>query len=430
MNVELRCRDARRMDDPVTRGDRHFFVVNVLDIPKDIPTSPNPRDQAIDRAIYKRIAKSLINDDDGGGEKNAFFVKNKGITILATSVRKTGPDDGHRYLLEFEGEANGIADGAHTYELILANQDRIREFNESANGDKIEQYVEVRVLTGPRLPSLVTDIAGGLNTGVQVQPASLANLAHHFDWLKTAIEDATFKDKIAFKQFEEGDYTVTDVLCILDLFNIDDFPVDGDKYPTRAYDSANRLLASYIQAAEAHPTSADPPRHQWEKTTPLVLQILELHDLVSSKGATLYNERPGKRGGALSWVRGNVQRKTKAGIVSTERSYPFTFLGTTGKTALYRGALIPMLGAFRCLVEEDPKTRYYRWKIPFIEVKAIWNDLGGVLMDKTQASSEQLGRKPDAIGKSPNHWGVLYSTVTAHFLRNEMEKMQKQMARK
>jgi len=429
-NVVLRCRDARRIDDPVTRGDRHFFVVDVLDIPKDIPTSPNPRDQAIDRGIYKRIGKSLINDDDDGGEKNAFFVKNKGITILATSVRKTGPDDGHRYILEFEGEANGIADGAHTYSLILENQDYIRAFNEGANGDKIEQYVEVRVLTGPRLPDLVSDIAGGLNTGIQVQAASLANLAHHFDWLKDAIKDAVFKDKLAFKQFEEGDYTVTDILCILDLFNIDDFPVEGDKFPTRAYDSANRLLASYIPAAEARAKSADAPPHQWMKTKPLVLEILELHDLISSTGVTLYNDRGAKRGGGLSWVRGKVQRKTKDGMAWMDRTYQFTFLGTTGKTALYRGALIPMLGAFRCVVEEDPDTGYYRWKIPFAEVKAMWNELGGLLMEKTQASSEELGRKPDAIGKSRNHWGVLYSTVTAHFLRNEVERMQNQLARR
>jgi hypothetical protein len=430
MNVELRCRDARRIDDPVTRGDRHFFVVNVLDIPKDIPTHPNPRDQAIDRAIYKRIAKSLINDDDDGGEKNAFFVKNKGITMLATSVRKTGPDDGHRYTIEFEGEANGIADGAHTYKLILENQDYIREFNETANGDRIEQYVEVRVLTGSRLPDLVSDIAGGLNTGVQVQAASLANLAHHFDWLKTAIKDAPFEDKVAFKQFEEGEYTVTDVLCILDLFNIDDFPVNGDKFPTRAYDSANRLLASYIPAAEARTKDPDSPPHPWEKTKNLVLDILELHDLISSTGVNLYNERGAKRGGGLSWVRGKVQRKTKDGTAWMDRTYKFTFLGTTGKTALYRGALIPMLGAFRCVVEEDPVTGYYRWQIPFQEVKAMWNELGGTLMEKTQASSEELGRKPDAIGKSRNHWGVLYSTVTAHFLRNEMERMQNQLARR
>ena len=428
LNVELRCRDARRIEDPVTRGDRHFFVVNVLDIPKDISTEPNPRDQAIDRRIYRRIARSLINDDDG--EKNAFFVKNKGITILATSVRKVGPADGHRYILELEGKTNGIVDGAHTYKLILENQDYIRAFNEDANGDRIEQYVEVRVLTGPRLPDLVSDIAGGLNTGVQVTPASLANLDNHFNWLKEAIEDAPFKDKIAFKQFEEGEYTVTDILCILDLFNIDDFPVDGDKFPTRAYDSANRLLAAYIQAAEDRAKNTDSPPHQWQKTKPLVLQILELHDLISSTGAELYNERGPKRAGGLSWVRGKVHRKIKGVPSLVDRLYDFTFLRTTGNRQLYRGALLPLLGAFRCVVEEDRDTGYYRWKIPFAEIKAMWNELGGVLMERTQASSEDLGRKPDAIGKSRNHWSVLYSTVTTHFLRNEMERMEKQLARK
>ncbi len=428
MHVELRCRDARRMEDPVTRGDRHFFLVNVLDLPPDIPKYPNPREQAIDRAIWKRIAKSLVNDDDDGGEKNAFAVKNKGITMLATSVRRAGPDDAHRYVVEFNGESNGIADGAHTYELILANQEKIRAHNENAESDeKIEQFVEVRVLTGPRIPELVSDIAGGLNTGVQVQEASLANLAHHFDWLKDAIANAPFKDKIAFKQFEEGDYTVTDILCIADLFNIDDFPQDQDKFPTRAYDSANRLLAAYIPAAEARARNADGPPHQWEKTKPLIREILELHDLISSTGVDLYNKQGGKRGAALTWVRGNVPRKRKGAVTMVPREYNFTFLGTTGNTALYRGALLPMLGAFRCVVEED-SDGYYRWKIPFRDVKAMWNDLGGTLMEKTQASSEELGRKPDAIGKSRNHWGVLYSTVTAHFLRKQMRKMEKQLA--
>jgi hypothetical protein len=248
--------------------------------------------------------------------------------------------------------------------------------------------------------------------------------------LKDAIKDAPFKDKVAFKQFEEGEYTVTDLLCILDLFNIDDFSPEGDKFPTRAYDSANRLLASYISAAEERARKPEGSLHQWEKTTPLVMEILELHDIISSTGVAKYNDRGAKRGGGLAWVRGKVQRKTKEGLVWMDRTYTFTFLGTTGKTALYRGALIPMLGAFRCVIEEDPETGYYRWKIPFAEVKAMWNDLGGVLMERTQASSEELGRKPDAIGKSQNHWGVLYSTVTARFLRNEMEKIQKQLARK
>lgn len=427
LSIELRARDARRMEDPVTRGDRHFLVVNVLDVPRGIPTSPNPRDQDIDRAIYKRIRKSLINDSDGGGEPNAFFVKNKGITILATSIKKVGSADSHRYVLEFEGDKSGIADGAHTYNLILENQEYIRTFNESAEADQqIDQYVEVRVLIGPRLPDLVTDIAGGLNTGVQVQPASLANLDGHFEWLKDAIRGAPFEQEIAYKQFEEGEFTVTDVLCILDLFNIIDFPVEADKFPTRAYDSANRLLAAYIPAAEA--TKKDPAKapHQWQKTKPLVLDILELHDLISSTGVTLYNQRGAKRGGGLSWVKGNVQRKTKDGkLAMVERDYTFTFMGATGKTQLYRGALMPLLGAFRCLVEEDTETGYYRWKIPFTEVKAIWNELGGTLMERTQSSSESMGRKPDAIGKSHNHWSVLFSAVTTHFLLRKMEKMEK-----
>jgi hypothetical protein len=50
-------------------------------------------------------------------------------------------------------------------------------------------------------------------------------------------------------------------------------------------------------------------------------------------------------------------------------------------------------------------------------------------MERTQATSEELGRKPDAIGKSQNHWGVLYNIVMTHFLRKELVRMEKQLSR-
>jgi len=84
-------------------------------------------------------------------------------------------------------EDGGIVDGAHTAKII-----------EEANREETtpdEQYVEVYVRTGVD-SELVSDIARGLNTGIQVAPQSIYNIAGVFDWLKEEIQGESYEHKI------------------------------------------------------------------------------------------------------------------------------------------------------------------------------------------------------------------------------------------
>src|SRR5207302_8201818 len=109
----------------------------------------------------------------------------------------------------------------------------------------INQYVKVEVLTALD-SNLAVEIAGGLNTAVQVQRMSLADLGKEFDWIKEELEMANFLQHVAFKQNEAKEFDARDVIRLLDLFNIPEFPNDGTTYPIRAYTSKESVLKHYL----------------------------------------------------------------------------------------------------------------------------------------------------------------------------------------
>ncbi|MHB1571790.1 MAG: AIPR family protein, partial [Solirubrobacteraceae bacterium] len=193
---------ARRIPDPTLRNaERHIMFVRAQDVPDGLPKDPNPRAQKIDRGIYREVATHLLNED---GTPNTFHLKNKGITLIARKVERQG-DDEHTYDVTL-GEGHGIVDGAHTYEILRKNKPMIDELNAAdGEGSEIEQYVKFEIITG--LPEdLVPEIARGLNTAVQVQEMSLADLREEFDWIKDTIAGEPYAGKIAFRENEQRLY--------------------------------------------------------------------------------------------------------------------------------------------------------------------------------------------------------------------------------
>lgn len=369
---------ARRMPDPVIAGaQRHILMVRAADVPRDIPLDPNPREQNIDRRVYRDVLESLMNAGDV--EPNTFHLKNKGITAIAAAVR--GGDD--RLIVTFD-EGQGIVDGGHTYRIIQRGQDS-EELPD-------EQFVKFEILVG--VPSaLVADIAGGLNTAVQVQEMSLANLEGKFDWIQKRLAGEPYESVIGYKENEPDKMLdVRDVVAFMTLFNIELYPNDGAEYPITAYRAKVTALQQYL----AKPDS-------FMRLSPILPDILRLSDLISFESRQLHNEAGGK-GGKLAFMAHKARGQ-----------YDFPFIGKKSEYRLDNGALYPMLGAFRWMVEEGPDGKF-RWKGTFEDVKVTWNEAGAELMRATQATSNEFSRNSNAIGKSRNHWATLHSIVIKHQL--------------
>ncbi|MBV9926532.1 MAG: AIPR family protein [Acidobacteria bacterium] len=382
---------ARRIPDPVFPGStRHIFLCAAQDMPAGLPKGANPREQNIDRGIYRDVMKSLLNEDC---TPNTFHLKNKGITILAEEVTKS--DDEESLKVRFGSDEQGIVDGAHTYDILIKGKADIADLNAAGEAIPISQFVKVEVLTGLDR-NLVTEIAGGLNTAVQVQRMSLADLGNEFDWIKEELKRVDFLQFVAFKQNEVKEFDARDVIRLLDLFNITEFPNDGTSYPIRAYTTKEGVLKHYLTEGGGLKYAEN-----YKRLRPILNEVLILHDTISRYGKDLYNKGGGKKGGRLKFVEASKSKK----------KFKFPFIAEEHESRLSGGALLPMLGAFRAAVEVDASTNNIVWKGGFANVLQLWDDTGKSLMEATQETSEELGRNPNAIGKSKKHWAFLHNIL-------------------
>lgn len=383
--IVVKSEYSRRFPDPLNQVtdqgpyniEHHILLVRAIDVPAGIPKDPNPREQNIDRGIYRTIKESLESIED-----QSFHLKNKGITILAHRVDIS---DDKKITTVYLGEGEGIADGAHTYEIILAAQ---REKTCPSS-----QYVKFEIITGaPK--DMAVEITGGLNTAVQVQDASLLNLEGRFDWVRKALKGMPYEDKIAYKQNEDKDCDIRDILSYMAIFNKKLFP-NGDTHPKVAYVSKAKCLELY-----------DENQNSFEMLKPILKDILILVDYISIKGREKYNDAGG-RAGAMKGVY-NSKERTK---------FKFIFMGTEDHYKLYDGTLYPILGALRFLIEQKKGDTVYSWKLSsFEEVKKFYDWIAAKMITTTYNLSVTYNYKPNPIGKDENHWDNLYKTVALHYL--------------
>ncbi|MBI1806980.1 MAG: AIPR family protein [Ignavibacteria bacterium] len=387
---------ARKFPDPLNSsndGDdrlaiEHFlFICQAKGLPDNIPIDPNPREQNTDLSIYKEVKRSLLDSTD-----STFHLKNKGITIIADSVKE---DVSKKLWTVYFREGEGIVDGAHTYKIINDNREECPDM----------QAVKVEIITG--VPhALIVDIARGLNTSVQVQQMSLANLDNKFQWVKDTLKGAPYEKEIAYKQNEDGEYTARDIVSLMTLFNIDLFPDGGGEYPKIAYTSKEECLKRFLNKEN---------ESSYLRLKPIVKDILELYDYIHLQSPKLYDERvkslgQSAKGKGLAFFQSRKKGKWR-----------FIFIGQEDTHKLSDGAIYPMLGAFRYLIAHDKKTDTYRWKTSsFSEVKRIFDQVGGEMMISTRNTSDKWGRKAMAIGKDDSHWENLYKTVALAYLQNKV----------
>ena len=375
---------SRRIPDPnfsKSHGiERHLLTMRVSDVPKELPLDPNARTPNPNRRVYREVKESLYNRSPG--EPDTFHLKNKGITIVAQSVDKVGQEE---FDVHVRQGVHGIVDGGHTYTLIS-----------DALGDTDlppDQFVNVEIRVG--VPdSWITEIAGGLNTSVQVQDMSLDNLAGKFDWLKDMLQDEPYFGKIAWSENDRGEFDARDIISFLMAFNIELYPNDEDEHPVHAYEKKSIALKEF----ERKPGS-------FERMRPIIKEVLALHDYIRLESRDLWNNHVGSRAAGLAFME-----------TRDRQPFDFPFIGKQSKVRVMNGALFPMLAAFRWYVQRDPETDEMAWNGGFENVLGAWRSVGPELLKATHQASNELGRNPNAIGKSRNHWANLHTRVAKHDL--------------
>jgi hypothetical protein len=333
---------------------------------------------------------------------------NKGITILAEVVRLIDKER-RIYELVIDDDTGGIVDGAHTAKIIGEAQ--------AAGKIPAEQHVEVYIRTGIK-GGFIADIARGLNTGIQVAPKSIYNISNVFDWLKDEVANEPYEKMISWKESDLGpEYDVRDLIGILEVFNIIDYPNDQNRHPIAAYEKWSVPLEKFAEDFEMN--REDFSKSTYHRLRPILKGGLALFDQIRRDFRDVHN-RSGGKAGAMNIVE---QASMKA------KSFKFPFGGLPdNEYRLTKGATYPMLAAFRNYVELDPRTGQAYWRNGIGNVLKAWSEVAPELAQETYNTTQDGSRNPDALGKNRKHWGEMHLRVKNRLQEQVVKELQAQLA--
>lgn len=323
-------------------------------------------------------------DQGDFGPEGTFHLKHKGMTLVAEKITRleSGPPEVFKTTFK---DGHGILDGGHTYELITQHRDD-PDLPE-------EQFIKIEVLTGLK-DEWIPAISQGLNTSVQVQAMSLDNLKGMFDPIKKYLESKPYFSKIAWQEGENGDVDARDIVGLMTLFNIDDYPnTQGAAQPVIGYSSKAQALQRFEQN-----------QRSYKKIIPILPDILKLHDTILFTALEHWNEGGGR------FRRLGFNEVRKRGM------FDLPFIGEQLDHRMMVGALYPILAAFRWYVVEDPATKVFVWRGGFDKVVAAWKATSKNLLKVTYDQFNQLGGNAQTLGKSRTHWADLHRVVSMHDL--------------
>lgn len=374
-------------DDAVAKGAEMFYIIcDVKDVPENIPMDTNPREQKLTTAVAKKIKNSLLTPG-----ANNFYLLNRGLLLSAEKVTFNSKNDTVSVSFS-DTEVHGNIDGGHTYKIITECKDDL---------DYGQQYVKIEILT--KVEDMFPELASARNTSTQVQDKSIAELYKRFEIIKQAIKDEPFAKDVFFEENAEGTIDVSDILALLNMFNIERYQEIND-YAIASYTKKKQCIDYYISEHEKKGNTLENP---YVKMKNIMVDIFKLYDQLEKNVKTYYSGGvSGKKYGSVSGV---TKRKDGKPAFKTK------FYRNNTDYVTPNGFLFPIIGAFRALVDVDKDGYYYWKKSPF----EVLDKLGADLMESTVDMSRTLGNNPNAAGKNKQLWKNLFMCVTMETMHKD-----------
>lgn len=374
-------------DEEALKGAEMYYIVcDVKDVPADIPMDTNPREQKLTTAVAKKIRTSLTTPG-----ANNFYLLNRGLLLSAEKVTFNSKNETVSVVFS-DTSVHGDIDGGHTYKIIQECQSEL---------DYGQQYVKIEILTG--VEDMFQELASARNTSTQVQDKSIAELYNRFDIIKRAIQNESFKDEVFFEENAEGSIDVSDILALLNLYNIDRYP-DLNDYAIVSYNGKKQCIDYYIKQ---HMEKGETLENPYIKMSKIMVDIFKLYDQLELKARDYYSG--GVSGKKYALVVGVNKRK------DGKPAYKTKYYKNNTDYITPNGFLFPILGAFRALIDVDSEG-YYCWKKdPF----RVLDKVGSDLMETTVDTSRTLGNNPNATGKNKTLWKNLYMCVAMETMHKD-----------
>lgn len=369
----------------------YYLMVNMNDLPNDLPLDVNPREQKMTTNVAKKIIGAVLDPETD------FHINNRGIVISAKELSfNTVSSEVTISLGEKDDEDDlasyGILDGGHTYRAIINNRNKI--------SPNLQKFVRVEVITNVQNISRLSDAR---NTSVEVSDLALFNLDDKFDLIKESISNEKYSNDIAYKDNEPKSIHVSDLLRLIFAFDIEKFK-DDSTAPIQSYSGKAQVFKRYRNAYETD---------FYKELTKELPKLVNLYDKIEVELAdkyTAYKNNEGVKNPKFGLVRG-VERLNKPG-----KSY---FLSNQIDYSISSGYLYPIFGAFRALIKYDKEENKIKWLFDPLE---MWDEIGYLLAQNIFNTSNN----PQLAGKDKQLWLSTYRIVETQSLRKLLdEKMKK-----
>jgi hypothetical protein len=360
----------------------HYVLVNMKDLPSDLPLDVNPREPKMTTAVAKTLKNAVVEPETD------FYINNRGIVIAAKSFAFDTANSNVTIDLGDQNDDNdkylyGILDGGHTYRAIIEKRDEIP--------NNIEKYVRVEIITNV---ANITRLSDARNTSVQVSDIALFNLDDKFENIQNAIKDCKYASRIAYKDNEKNDIHISELLKLVFAFDIEKFPDDSNA-PIQSYSGKAQVFKRYKESYNTDFSKA------LIKELP---KLTELYDKIECDIPEAYN-RYKKEQGTSNPRFGGVR-----GIDINNNKRTSLYLQNKMDYIISSGYIYPIFGAFRSLLKYDESTKSIKWLFDPID---IWEEVGKTLVQNTFESSNN----PQLAGKDKQLWLSNYRIVETQSLR-------------
>jgi len=396
----FRVQAMKSLEDPTEQVDRREVLVSLDQYPYDFGLGPNPREPVLTSPVSRKIGDTLRENGSN------FHLLNRGITIVAKSVEFDNKTSRLRLVLDEEEDEKrffGILDGGNTNARINKWREDLAE--EKVKDELDQRFVNVQILvpkldvTSPGMTDLLNDIKEARNTSVQVKEKSIADARHHFDVLKSVLQDQPYFGKISWHEGQGGAIDAQTIVILLMIY----YPrfcdeADG-REPSNAYGHKDRCLDAYLKYADEEPK-------QLEAWIRLVPQMLEFFDQLQ---VTLPNHYAGHFGRIKEvqiydekrFERGNKKyRKTAA------QSH---FLSSDMKYSYPLGWLYPLYAAFRVLAGPSADGKTVAWKK---DPLAFWEKNADEICKRYEPHLTAVGYEPKKVATNLICYQAMRQAVT------------------
>lgn len=360
----------------------YYLLVDMKELPANIPLDVNPREPKMTTNVARSLLAAVAEPETD------FYINNRGIVIAAKTLTFNSTDSEVTIDIGNQDDENdkflyGILDGGHTYTAIMQNRDQIP--------NDLRKFVRIEVIANVQN---ITRLSDARNTSVQVSDMALFNLDDKFDDIKDAIASQIYSGLIAYKDNENKQIHVSELLRLMYAFDIDKYP-DDSAAPVQSYSGKAQVFKRYKEAFETP---------FYKALTKELPKLVELYDIIEHELPEAYNKY--KKDQGISNPRfGNVR-----GIESLSNPKKTEFLTNTADYSISSGYIYPIFGAFRSLLRFDKTKGTVSW---LFDPMDIWESVRTSIVQNTFETSTN----PQLAGKDKQLWLSNYRIVETQSLR-------------